>query len=218
MTAKTQTRRIPMSRRKFLAMAGLGTGLGLAACVQNPSVLPIVVPTQMPGMDISGAPTPAGNSADDMDAMHKAGIDTFVANAGKDKTFWRQPMASTTDGDVKVFDLTCTEGKWEIEPGNAVDAMLYNGIVPGPEIRVTEGDKVRVVCHNQMTQSTAIHFHGLTIPNKMDGVPFITQDPIKPGATFTYEFPVVNPGSHMYHSHLNAAEQVTKGLMGAFII
>jgi manganese oxidase len=99
-----------------------------------------------------------------------------------------------------------------------VDVMLYNGMVPGPEIRVTEGDKVRVICNNQMTQSTAIHFHGLTIPNNMDGVPFITQDPIKPGASFTYEFTVRNPGSHRYHSNHNAAEQVTKGLMGAFII
>ena len=111
MNDKTQTRR-PMSRRKFLAMAGVGTGLGLAACVQSPSVLPAVVPTQMPNMGTSAA-TPAGNSADDMDAMHKAGIDTFVANVGKDNTFWRKPMAFTLDGDVKVFDLTCTEGKWE---------------------------------------------------------------------------------------------------------
>ena len=96
--------------------------------------------------------------------------------------------------------------------------MLYNGMVPGPEIRVTEGDKVRVVCHNQMTQSTAIHFHGLIVPNNMDGVPFITQDPIKPGGTFNYEFTVRNSGSNMYHSHHNSAEQVTKGLMGAFIV
>src|SRR5690349_2777729 len=150
--------RPPMSRRKFLAVAGLGTGLGLAACVQSPSVVPAAVPTQMPGMEMT-ATTPAGNTADDMDTMHKAGIDTFVANAGKDAAFWRQPLAFTMDGDVKVFDLTCTEGKWEIEPGSTVDAMLYNGMVPGPEIRVTEGDKVRVVCHNQMTQSTAVHFH-----------------------------------------------------------
>ena len=206
-----------LTRRRFLALAGVGAGLGLAACTNNPSVLPAVVPTQMPGMATAVA-TPAGKSADDMDAMHKKGIDTFVANAGKDKTFWGQPAVFTTDGDVKVFELTCTEGKWEIEPGNAVDAMLYNGMVPGPEIRVTQGDQVRVICHNQMKQSTAIHFHGLIIPNKMDGVPFITQDPIKPGASFTYEFTVRNPGSHMYHSHHNSAEQVTKGWMGPFII
>ncbi len=212
----------PISRRKFLALAGISTSLGLAACVQSPSVIPATVPgvapTPMPGMD-TAVPTAAGNSADQMDALHKAGVDTFVANAGKDKAFWGTPAAFTMDGDVKVFQITVTEGKWEIAPGNAVDAMMYNGMVPGPEIRITEGDKVRVVVHNQMSQSTSIHYHGVLLPNKMDGVPYITQpDPIKPGASFTYEFTAVNPGSHMYHSHHNAAEQVTKGLMGPFII
>ena len=96
--------------------------------------------------------------------------------------------------------------------------MAYNGIVPGPEIRVTEGDKVRVVCKNEMKQSTSIHFHGVLVPNAMDGVPYITQPPIKTGETFTYEFTAKNSGSHMYHSHHNAAEQVTKGLMAPFII
>ncbi len=96
--------------------------------------------------------------------------------------------------------------------------MAYNGIVPGPEIRITEGDQVRVILKNEMKQSTAIHWHGVLVPNAMDGVPFITQKPVKTGETFTYEFTARNPGSHMYHSHHNAAEQVTKGLMGAFII
>ena len=68
-----------------------------------------------------------------------------------------------------------------------------------------------------MTQSTSIHFHGLIVPNNMDGVPYITQDPIKPGGTFNYEFTVRNSGSHMYHSHHNSAEQVTKGLMGPLL-
>ncbi len=201
---------LPASRRKFLSLAGLvGAGAGVtsltAACAPKAAA-----PTR--------TATPAAQSADDMDAMHKTGVETFVANAGKDPTFWRQPMAYTTDGDVKVFEVTCTEGKWNITPDQAVDAMLYNGLVPGPEIRVTEGDQVRVICKNEMTQSTAIHFHGMLVPNSMDGVPFITQDPIKPGGSFTYEFTARNPGSHMYHSHHNAAEQVTKGLLGAFII
>jgi len=154
-----------------------------------------------------------------MDEMHKKGVETFVAGAGKDDTFWRKPLEPKMDGDVKVFEVTCTEGKWNISPEQAVDAMMYNGMVPGPELRVTEGDKVRVICKNDMkSQSTSIHFHGVLVPNSMDGVPFITQDPIKPGGSFTYEFAARNPGSHMYHSHHNAAEQVTKGLMGAFII
>jgi FtsP/CotA-like multicopper oxidase with cupredoxin domain len=69
-----------------------------------------------------------------------------------------------------------------------------------------------------MAQSTAIHFHGVLTPNSMDGVPFITQPPIKTGESFSYEFTARNPGSHMYHSHHNAAEQVTKGLLGPFVI
>jgi FtsP/CotA-like multicopper oxidase with cupredoxin domain len=198
------------SRRNFLKLAGLtGTTVGLAACAQA-APAPTATPMDMGSGQSTGA--------DDMDAMHKQGVETFVANVGKDPKFWNNPLGPTLDGDVKVFEVTCTEGKWEVEPGKAVDAMMYNGVVPGPELRVTEGDKVRVICKNEMTQSTSIHFHGVMVPNSMDGVPFITQDPIKPGGSFTYEFVARNPGSHMYHSHHNAAEQVTKGLMGAFVI
>ena len=165
MNVKTQTRRPRVSRRKFLALAGLGTGLGVAACAQSPSVSPVPIPTRMPGME-THAPTPAGSDAAAMDAMHKQGIDTFVANVGKDSTFWRQSMAYVTDGAVKVFDLTCTEGKWEIAPGSLVDAMLYNGMVPGPEIRVTEGDAV-----GYGIMETIIHGEhsdlGLTAANSM---------------------------------------------------
>jgi FtsP/CotA-like multicopper oxidase with cupredoxin domain len=203
------------NRRRFLGIAGAtGLGLGLAACAQPPTPS---TPVPAPEMTMAAAQTTP--SADDMDALHKKGVDTFVANVGKDPNFWRKPLKFKMDGDTKVFEVTCTEGTWNIAPDQSVDAMMYNGMVPGPEIRVTEGDKVRVICHNDMKkQSTSIHFHGLQIPNKMDGVPFITQDPIKPGASFTYEFVARNPGSHMYHSHHNAAEQVTKGLLAAFII
>ena len=98
--------------------------------------------------------------------------------------------------------------------------MTYNGILPGPVIRVTEGDNVRVIVHNELTQSTSVHWHGVLLPNDQDGVPFLTQPPIRPGETFTYEFPIRegNAGTHMYHSHHNASEQVTKGLLGALIV
>ena len=96
--------------------------------------------------------------------------------------------------------------------------MAYNGQVPGPQIRVQEGDRVRVVVKNSLEESTAVHFHGVITPNSMDGVPFVTQPPIKPGETFTYEFIARNAGSHMYHSHHNSAVQVGAGLLGAFVI
>jgi FtsP/CotA-like multicopper oxidase with cupredoxin domain len=73
-----------------------------------------------------------------------------------------------------------------------------------------------VTLKNELPESTVIHFHGLEVPNDQDGVPFITQPPIKPGATHTYEFTVPHGGSHMYHSHHNAANQTMLGLLGAF--
>ena len=104
---------------------------------------------------------------------------------------------------MKVYDLTAEEIQWEVEPGRKVKAWAYNSQVPGPQIRVREGDRVRVNLTNKLPESTAIHFHGLELPNDQDGVPFITQPPVKPGEKFTYEFTVPNSGSHMYHSHHN---------------
>ncbi len=201
-----------LSRRNFLTLAGLaGAGLGVAAC----SSTPLATPTPMD----MGGPTPQGSNAEEMDKLHKAGVDTFLANIGKEDNFWRtKPLDFKMDGDTKVFEITCTDGKWETAPGQAVDAMMYNGMVPGPTIRITQGDKVRVNVTNQMAQSTGVHFHGVDIENKFDGVPYVTQDPIKKGETFAYEFTAVNSGTHMYHSHHNAAEQVTKGLFAGFII
>jgi manganese oxidase len=154
-------------------------------------------------------------SADEMDKMHEAGVKAFPA---KTAGLGGQPLEFRREGDFKVFDITCKKVQWEIEPGKFAEAWAYNGTLPGPEIRVTEGDKVRVVVKNELDQSTAVHWHGLVIPNAMDGVPFITQPPIKPGTNFTYEFVAKPAGTHMYHSHHNAAHQVGMGLLGAFIV
>jgi len=158
--------------------------------------------------------SPAAKAAA-MDEMHEKGVKSFPAKTAK---WGNQPMKPKMDGKVKVFELTCTKMKWETEPGKFVDAMAYNEQVPGPQIRVTEGDRVRFVVTNKMDESTAMHYHGLEVPNDQDGVPFITQPVIKPGETFTYEFTVPNSGSHMYHSHHNAAMQTSSGLLGALIV
>lgn len=217
-----------ISRRNFLKVAGLtGVSVGLAACAIPPEDLPEVeavaqatsVPPTAEGHDMAAAaPTTVADAAAEMDAMHEAGVKIFVDGIGQNPGFWSTPLEFTMDGDVKVFELTCAETPWEVTPDLVIDAMSYNGIVPGPEIRVTEGDKVRVHVHNQMTQSTSVHWHGVILPNNMDGVPYLTQPPIKPGETFTYEFELKNSGTHIYHSHHNAAEQVTRGLFGAFIV
>ena len=112
---------------------------------------------------------------------------------------------------------------WEVEPGKTVKAWAYGPVggdptVPGPTIKVNPGDKVRVVLDNQLPQSTTIHFHGITVPNSMDGVPDVTQPPIKPGEQFTYEFVAQGPAVGMYHSHDYAEHQVPDGLVGAFLI
>jgi FtsP/CotA-like multicopper oxidase with cupredoxin domain len=97
--------------------------------------------------------------------------------------------------------------------------MAFNGQIPGPQISVREGDKVRIVVNNQMSQPTILHLHGMTVPNKADGVPYITQDPIMPGGYYVYDFTVKDPpGMYVYHSHFNSTEQVGKGLYGALIV
>jgi FtsP/CotA-like multicopper oxidase with cupredoxin domain len=97
--------------------------------------------------------------------------------------------------------------------------MAYNGQIPGPEIRVDYGDHVQIIVNNQMTQPPVLHFHGMTVPNAMDGVPYITQDPINPGGFYSYRFVVKDPpGMYVYHSHFNSTEQVGRGLYGAILV
>jgi FtsP/CotA-like multicopper oxidase with cupredoxin domain len=122
-----------------------------------------------------------------------------------------------SDG-AKVFELTAEVIQWEVEPGVTKTAFAYNGMVPGPTVRAQLGDRVRIVLHNELEEPTLIHFHGMTVPNDMDGVPAITQKAVLPGESFTYEFTVRNSGTNMYHSHFMADTQVPMGLLGAFIV
>lgn len=202
-------------RRRFLKLAGIGAGsVGAAAVLANPGALfADASPVQKPILSPVQQDDPAS-----MDQMHADVVKKFLDNAGKDANFWGTKLEFTMDGDVKVFELDAQDVQWETDPGTVFPAMAYNGIVPGPEIRITEGDKIRINFTNKMAQSTAIHFHGVRLPNAQDGVPFVTQPVVKNGETHTYEFTAVNAGTHMYHSHHNAAEQVTSGLLGAFII
>ena len=157
-------------------------------------------------------------SAQDMAAMHKAGVDAFLAGS-QTSTQGNQLLQPTMDGTTKVFALSVQNVKWEVSKGQFVDAMAFNGQIPGPQIDVSYGDHIRVVVQNQLDQPTVVHFHGMTVPNSMDGVPYITQDPIMPGQVFTYEFTVKDPpGMYVYHSHFNSTEQVGSGLYGALMV
>ena len=216
------------SRRTFLrttAVTALAGGV-LAACKRashdavEHAALSQKPPVAKDGPDSGGtmAAHPAAvpqSDADRMDAMHEAGIKAFPAKtAGKGN----QLLVPVMDGKTKVFTLTARPIKWETAPGTIANAWAYNDQVPGPMIRVKQGDRVRVVLKNGLPESTSIHFHGLMVPNDQDGVPFITQPPVKPGASYTYEFTVRNAGSNMYHSHHNSTKQVGMGLLGAFIV
>lgn len=204
-----------IGRRDFLKMAGI---TGVAAVTAGASLAHGTSPRQNGDMTETPGGGMGGMDWREMDYHHQEGVDKFLANIGAQPTFWNNPLEHEMDGDVKVFRLVAQEIDWEVEAGVFAKAMAYNGVVPGPEIRVTEGDKVRIILTNEMTQSTAIHFHGLIVPNAVDGVPMITQAPVTPGETFVYEFTVKNAGTHMYHSHHNSAEQNTRGLLGPFIV
>jgi FtsP/CotA-like multicopper oxidase with cupredoxin domain len=119
---------------------------------------------------------------------------------------------------TKQWELTTSVFTWETEPGRFVEAWGYNGMVPGPELRAEVGDQVRIILHNELPAPTTIHFHGMLVPNAMDGVPVINQPAVMPGESFTYEFTIRNAGSNMYHSHFMAQRQVPLGLLGALII
>jgi FtsP/CotA-like multicopper oxidase with cupredoxin domain len=122
-------------------------------------------------------------------------------------------------GETKRFDLTLKRTPWELLPGVTTDAVTFNGTVPGPTIRVTEGDTVEVVVRNELDESTSVHWHGLHVPNDQDGVAGVTQAPIGPGETFTYRFVAPHAGTFMYHAHGDQSrEQIDKGLYAPFII
>ena len=119
------------------------------------------------------------------------------------------------DGAVKVFRLKAEPLKLKIAPFKTIDAWGYNGSCPGPTIQITQGDRVRILFENGLPESTTIHWHGLEIPIEQDGVPFISQKPVPPGGTFTYEFTVHQEGTFFYHAHSAMQEMI--GLLGMFI-
>lgn len=121
---------------------------------------------------------------------------------------------------VKYFELTAEEIKQEILPGVFIKAWGYNGTTPGPTILVYPGDYVNIRVYNKLSVPTTIHWHGLDVPNTMDGVPDVAPSPrIEPGGFFDYRFQIINPpGTHMYHTHDMSNMQQMMGLQGGLII
>jgi multicopper oxidase len=124
------------------------------------------------------------------------------------------PVPST--GTLREYVLEAKATEWSPTGHAAAKAWAYNGTVPGPEIRVTEGQKVRVTLHNRLEEPTSIHWHGLPVPFAMDGVPDLTQPAVLPGGTFVYEFTASRPGTYWYHTHFGY--QLDRGMYGALVI
>jgi FtsP/CotA-like multicopper oxidase with cupredoxin domain len=130
--------------------------------------------------------------------------------------FGAQTRAST----VREYSIVAAPGRAPLVGGDhpATAIWAYDGIVPGPEIRGRLGDRLRVAVENRLDEETTVHWHGLRVPNAMDGVPHLTQKPIAPGETFVYEFDVPDAGTYWYHPHQRGFEQVGRGLYGPLIV
>lgn len=122
------------------------------------------------------------------------------------------------DGDVKVFHLIAEPIQRQFAPGFVVNCWGYNGSSPGPTIEAVEGEHVRIYVTNKLPESTSVHWHGIILPNGMDGVAGLNQTPIKPGETFKYEFTLKQNGTFMYHPHTDEMFQIALGMHGFFII
>ena len=130
---------------------------------------------------------------------------------------WGRGLVATGDGFVQ---LRTGPAAWSLKPvgPDVSGAWGYNGIVPGPTLRYRQGEQLRILLDNGLAQPTSIHWHGIRLPNAMDGVPHVTQPPVEPGETFEYAFDLPDAGTYWYHSHLNGPEQLARGLVGALIV
>ncbi|WNF20890.1 multicopper oxidase family protein [Mesobacillus jeotgali] len=116
------------------------------------------------------------------------------------------------------INIIAKEAKHQLSEDVSVKALTFNGSVPGSQIRVKQGEKLKINLKNELNEPISIHWHGITVPNEMDGIPGVTQNAVQPGESFTYEFTPEDPGTYMYHTHQNAVEQMDKGLYGSFIV
>jgi hypothetical protein len=161
---------------------------------------------------------------------------------GKLHTLNVPPLGYKMDGEVKVFTLIAQPVKRFFTEGRMPDDSIikeqyrfkggmhhmnlpkevklwgYNGSMPGPAIETIVGDRVRIVLKNELPEPTSIHWHGLEVPNDMDGAGGVTQQPVPPGGTFVYEFTLHQVGTYMYHTGFNMMKQDGMGMGGFFVI
>ncbi len=162
-----------------------------------------------------------------MEGMDHSGMNmgTESAEPSSNASLTASPSASPSGQTVKTevltgkeFNLTAEASNQEIAPGKTLPVWTFNNSVPGPQIRVKQGDTVKINLKNELSVPVTIHWHGVPVPNAMDGIPGVTQNAVQPGQTFTYEFKANVPGTYWYHSHQDSVNQLDRGLYGSFIV
>ena len=206
-----------MISRRQAFVSGSAAFAGGALLIQSMAVAADATGTPHP----SGT-QPSGESAAPASETHGEQSAQPPGEPGRDYTpvvtpnGWTLPY-KVIDG-VKVFHLIAEEIEHEFAPGLKAKCWGYNGTTPGPTIEVVEGDRVRFYVTNRLMEPTSVHWHGILLPNGMDGVSGLTQKPIPPGQTFKYEYTLKQHGTHMYHPHFDEMTQMGLGMMGSFII
>ena len=209
----TTTKAFMVSRRKFVAGAAALAGTAAAARLGAQRISEPDKPRETSAAANRNKPL---LERIDPKPTHPPG------EPGKDYTPVITPNGSTlpwkvVDG-VKVYHLVAEPVRNQFAPGLVAECWGFNGQVHGPTIEAVEGDRVRIYVTNKLPAATSIHWHGLLLPNGMDGVGGLNQKIIHLGETFRYEFTLRQHGTHMYHSHHDEMTQMALGLMGLFII
>ncbi len=144
----------------------------------------------------------------------------LIAGAGIVAAATLPRAARATTVPTRQINLAAAPGRVSlVGPAHpATSVWCYGNRVPGPEIRLRQGERVRIAVHNQLTEDTTVHWHGIRLPNAMDGVPGLTQPPVKPGDQFSYEFTPPDAGTFWYHPHADSLQQIGRGMAGALIV
>lgn len=213
-------RMVPLYTRTQLVAVSLASVLALAAAIVFSA---FSTNLRLSARDVGGAIMPPGmimtydlpgQAMKDMSAVDPRAVSyTAPVDARGD-----QPLEPRLENGVKVFDLDVSVIRWNILPDEQVMAYAFNRQVPGPRLRIMEGDRVRIHVTNRLPEATSVHWHGLILPNEMDGAADVTQEPIEPGKTYTYEFTTLQSGTFFYHTHREPDRQQALGLYGALII
>lgn len=158
-------------------------------------------------------------SSQNMSNMNKGNTNSPVNQNSKRSAEAKLPM--TTSPRVmtgKTIILTAKEAVNQFDSKHKLTVWTFNGSVPGPTIKLKQGEKVTIKLKNDLPKPVTIHWHGLPVPNSQDGIPGVTQNAVQPGKTYTYQFVANVPGTYWYHSHQDSVNQVDKGLYGALIV